>query len=250
MNEPSPTTADSSRPNTKKALLDAAEALFGERGYEAVGIREIVDQASANLAAIKYHFGSKRELYNETVRRVLGRAREGGNLWDLLAGPFERPSEAAQALGAFIGLHCLRVLSGGPSSIAARLFLLEAIWPSEAFNDVIEEHFKPCMKRLEQVIREINPRIGEAEASTLANSVMAPLAYQRIYRRIIDSMESNGQPTEAHAIDLSVSIGSFVIRGIGGDEASIQAAVAASRDAIGAVKQRIGDRPGTENNAT
>lgn len=238
MNEPSPANTDTAKPNTKQALLDAAEALFGERGYEAVGIREIVDQANANLAAIKYHFGSKRDLYNETVRRVLERARVGGNIWDLLNGPFAGSAEASRALGAFVGLHCLRVLQGGPSSIAARLFLLEAIWPSEAFNDVIEEHFKPCMERLERVIRVINPGISASEAATLANSVMAPLAYQRIYRRIIDSMAPDGQPTEAHAIELSESISSFVIRGIGGDAALLRTAVEASRDAIGAVGQR------------
>jgi AcrR family transcriptional regulator len=253
MKEPSPATSGADRPNTKQALLDAAEALFGERGYEAVGIREIVDRANANLAAIKYHFGSKRELYNETVRRVLERSRVGGNIWDLLGGPFAGPSppaEASRALGAFVGLHCLRVLQGGPSSIAARLFLLEAIWPSEAFNDVIEEHFKPCMERLGRVIRVINPGISDPEAATLANSVMAPLAYQRIYRRIIDSMAPDGQPTEAHAIELSESIIAFVIRGIGGDAALLRAGVDASRDAIGAVGQRSGAGPVTENNAT
>jgi len=232
MSEQAAAQSESVRPNTKEALLDAAESLFGDRGYEAVGIREIVERANANLAAIKYHFGSKRDLYNETVRRLLERARAGGNIWDLLNGPFADPKEAAEALGSFIGLHSLRVLEGGASSLAARLFLMEGIWPSEAFQDVIDEHFKPCMKKLEGVIRAINPAITETEAVTLANSVMAPMAYQRVYRRIIDSMAPEQQPVETHALGLGNSITSFVIRGIGANDALLQAAVEAAHEAI------------------
>ena len=57
--------------DTRAALLDAAEALFSRKGYAAVGIREIVEQADVNIAAIKYHFGSKADLYTETVRRAM-----------------------------------------------------------------------------------------------------------------------------------------------------------------------------------
>ena len=61
------------RPDTHDALLDVAERLFGEKGYAAVGIREIAEQAGANIAAIKYHFGSKSDLYLQTVRRAMAR---------------------------------------------------------------------------------------------------------------------------------------------------------------------------------
>ncbi len=238
MNEQPAISTETGKPNTKEALLDSAEALFGDRGYEAVGIREIVERANANLAAIKYHFGSKRDLYNETVRRLLERARADGNIWDLLNGPFQDQNHAATALGSFIGLHCLRVLEGGASSLAARLFLMEGIWPSEAFQDVINEHFKPCMKKLEGVIRAINPSITEQEAVMLANSVMAPMAYQRVYRKIIDSMAEEKQPIETHAQVLGNSIASFVIRGIGANDGMLQAAVEAAHDAIRGVTKR------------
>ena len=60
--------------DTREALLDAAEALFSSKGYAAVGIREITDAAGVNIASIKYHFGSKSELYLETVRRAMERS--------------------------------------------------------------------------------------------------------------------------------------------------------------------------------
>lgn len=46
----------------KRRLLDAAEALFAERGFEAVSVRDITKQAEANVAALNYHFGSREDL--------------------------------------------------------------------------------------------------------------------------------------------------------------------------------------------
>jgi AcrR family transcriptional regulator len=49
--------------------LDAAERLFGERGYDGVGMRELASMAKVNLGAVTYHFGSKESLYIETFLR-------------------------------------------------------------------------------------------------------------------------------------------------------------------------------------
>jgi AcrR family transcriptional regulator len=44
---------------TKERILDAAEALFMEHGFEATSLRQITALAEVNLAAVSYHFGSK-----------------------------------------------------------------------------------------------------------------------------------------------------------------------------------------------
>ena len=50
-------------------LLDAAERLFGEHGYDGVGMRALAEEAGVNLGAATYHFGSKEALYVETFMR-------------------------------------------------------------------------------------------------------------------------------------------------------------------------------------
>jgi AcrR family transcriptional regulator len=54
---------------TAQRLLDTAERLFGENGYNGVGLRALADAARVNLAATTYHFGSKKALYVETFLR-------------------------------------------------------------------------------------------------------------------------------------------------------------------------------------
>jgi AcrR family transcriptional regulator len=54
---------------TAERLLDAAERLFGEHGYDGVGVRALAEAAKVNLGAATYHFGSKQALYIETFMR-------------------------------------------------------------------------------------------------------------------------------------------------------------------------------------
>jgi AcrR family transcriptional regulator len=56
---------------TKDRILDAAEALFMEHGFEATSLRQITALAEVNLASVSYHFGSKEELFESVLTRRL-----------------------------------------------------------------------------------------------------------------------------------------------------------------------------------
>lgn len=56
---------------TRRRLLEAAERLFAERGFEATSVRAVTGRAGANLAAVNYHFGSKTGLIRELFRSRL-----------------------------------------------------------------------------------------------------------------------------------------------------------------------------------
>ena len=58
-----------SRPVTTERILDAAERLFADHGFEGTSIRDIVDSAKVNLAAIHYHFRSKEALLEAVLTR-------------------------------------------------------------------------------------------------------------------------------------------------------------------------------------
>ena len=53
---------------TRERILDTAEVLFAQKGFEAVSVREITAAASCNLAGVNYHFGNKENLYLEVFR--------------------------------------------------------------------------------------------------------------------------------------------------------------------------------------
>ena len=55
---------------SKTAILDAAEALFAEKGYEATSLQEICDRAGVTRGLPTYFFGSKEELYHAVLERT------------------------------------------------------------------------------------------------------------------------------------------------------------------------------------
>jgi AcrR family transcriptional regulator len=62
---------DATSADTKTRILDAAELLFMEHGFEATSLRSLTSAASVNLAAVNYHFGSKEELFQAVLTRRL-----------------------------------------------------------------------------------------------------------------------------------------------------------------------------------
>ena len=52
---------------TRERILSAAEALFAERGFDTVSLRDITGAADANVAAVNYHFGSKDKLIDAVI---------------------------------------------------------------------------------------------------------------------------------------------------------------------------------------
>jgi AcrR family transcriptional regulator len=54
---------------TKDKIIEIAERLFGEQGYESTSLRQVIFEAGVNLAAVHYHFGSKEELLDAVVLR-------------------------------------------------------------------------------------------------------------------------------------------------------------------------------------
>lgn len=54
--------------DARTRLLEAALALFGEKGYAATSTREIADKAGANEVTLFRHFGSKNALFREVLQ--------------------------------------------------------------------------------------------------------------------------------------------------------------------------------------
>ena len=57
---------------TREAILEAAEAEFAERGYEAASTRGICTRAGVNVALVNRYFKSKENLYRIVAKRLFG----------------------------------------------------------------------------------------------------------------------------------------------------------------------------------
>lgn len=61
----------SSKNTTKAKIMDVAEALFAEHGFNDTSLRTITTKANVNLASVNYHFGDKKTLVRAVLNRYL-----------------------------------------------------------------------------------------------------------------------------------------------------------------------------------
>jgi len=61
---------------TREAILDAAERLFAEQGYDATSLSQVGQAAGVSRATPGYFYGSKPELYRAVLDRCFGEVRQ------------------------------------------------------------------------------------------------------------------------------------------------------------------------------
>ena len=60
---------ETKRAATERAMLDAAERLFSDHGFETVSVRDIAQAAGVSHALVHRYLGSKEEIYRAVLRR-------------------------------------------------------------------------------------------------------------------------------------------------------------------------------------
>lgn len=64
--------------DSTQRILDAGEALFMDRGYSAITLRDIADELGIKQASLYYHFpAGKEQLFVAMAERLFERHREG-----------------------------------------------------------------------------------------------------------------------------------------------------------------------------
>ena len=63
-------------PPTRERVLAAATALFAQRGFDAVGLREVAAAAGVDVATVAHHAGTKAQLYDACFARVFTAERQ------------------------------------------------------------------------------------------------------------------------------------------------------------------------------
>lgn len=165
---------------TKSRILDAAEALFMEHGYEATSVRVITAAAGANLAAANYHFGSKEELF----QAVLTRRLDPMNLERVaLLDGFER-EVAPAALGcerilAALFIPALRLSRDPERGGANFLRLLGRAYadPAPFIRQFLSDQYAAMITRFKDAFGRALPHLPRRELSWRLHFIMGALSY-------------------------------------------------------------------------
>ena len=145
---------------TATRLLDTAERLFGELGYDGVGMRMLADEAKVNLGAATYHFGTKEALYIETFMRRF-RPTNAERLELLKAAKAKADSEP---LPVEVVVECMLrppFESGLKHPAFHRLLARNLLMPPPFIHPAIIREIEPNMRMFIEALKRSLPGIPE-----------------------------------------------------------------------------------------
>lgn len=132
--------------DARERLIDAAGPLFAAKGFDGATVREIVEAAGANVAAINYHFRDKRGLYNavltEGYERLLRASGTAIPAPEAIPTSLTR-SQAHQILRAFIAAMLERALGNREPDWLFEIMMREMIEPTEALDQMVARFIRP-----------------------------------------------------------------------------------------------------------
>jgi AcrR family transcriptional regulator len=145
---------------TKQRILKTAERLFGENGYDATSLRQIIAEAGVNLAAIHYHFGSKEELLDELILRKAGPVNEDriARLERVVAEAGSRPPAVEKVLEAF-----LEPMASAAEQNPQFVRVMGRLHAEGLLPKIAEQHFQPVIARFRAAMQRALPELPEQE---------------------------------------------------------------------------------------
>ncbi|MEM6258660.1 MAG: CerR family C-terminal domain-containing protein [Planctomycetota bacterium] len=177
-------------PGTRRRLLDAAAELFATKGYRNVAVRDICDQACANIAAVNYHFGGKDKLHLAAI----GHARERALQEDPApAGPkpggkLDAKTKLRRHLRAMLG----RAFATGPAGWYLQIVLREMVDPTPALRHALDDHLGPHQRRLEAVVGQVLGEDPDSDkAKDTASAILATAVYYHSCRPAVQHLRSD-----------------------------------------------------------
>ena len=166
--------------DTATRILDAAEVLFVEHGFEATSLRMITQRAAVNLAAVNYHFGSKELLIQDVFRRRLtdlNKARlEALDALERQAG--DAPVKPSRIVDAFFGtaLRMAADVDGGGHTFM-RLLGRTYTEPNEFVRKFLAEEYAECVERFLAALYRALPEVDRHEILWRFHFMMGAMSY-------------------------------------------------------------------------
>jgi AcrR family transcriptional regulator len=155
-----------SRPGTRSRILDTAEMLFSEQGLDRVSVRDIIEAAKVNIAAVSYHFGGKEELIRAVFERRISPVNQARvmALEKLEAMSGKQPPKVEQIMEAFIrpAVDCCEGDEKG-ARVFGKLFGRCLAETQPALEEWLRKQFLPVASRMENALMRALPHLARGE---------------------------------------------------------------------------------------
>ncbi|WP_101760213.1 TetR/AcrR family transcriptional regulator [Oceanicoccus sp. KOV_DT_Chl] len=168
--------------STAEKILDAAEDLFAEKGYDATSLGDVADVVGIRSPSLYNHFRNKEALYTSVVERLISRFYFP--LVEMLEGDDVSQSSVLKWLEKVVNLH-----HDNPNF--ARLIQHAALSGGPHTKELVERMVKPMFdRRGEEAQKKLfglgNPELQPFAIIALNNIMMSYLTMAPLYKDMLD----------------------------------------------------------------
>lgn len=144
--------------DTSERLLDSAEQLFAEHGFDGIGMRELAAAARVNLGAATYYFGSKKALYIAVFMRRFqpSNAEQLSRLHQAQAEVGDNALPVARIVDCVVRpIYALGIAHPSFSALLTR----NVMAPPEFMHAALLREFGPTLQAYAEALHRALPRI-------------------------------------------------------------------------------------------
>ena len=193
MDKNSRSKLQNSSERTRQRLLDAGLKAFGERGFDAVSTRELVELAKVNQSAIPYHFGGKEGLYMAVVEDLVATVQgsvgvTAKRIQDRLEeGPITL-AEGEALIAALVGKMVELLVGAGQAPLRAAFVIRELMHPSAVFDLLYQGYMRQVHTTVTRLVATLldddpNSKTSIVRAHALLGQVLVFGAGRELIRR-------------------------------------------------------------------
>jgi AcrR family transcriptional regulator len=197
--------------DTRIRLLEAAEDVFAEKGYEAATTREICNRAGVrNVGAVNYYFQGKERLYAEAVKYAMRTCAHGAPFPDWPPG-----TPPADKLRDFIRTVMARMLEI-PKEASMTLMTREMtrVTPNAFTVEAVELNMRPIANVLVGILNELLPDVPFERQVLVGFSIMGQCLYYRQNRAVSEVLFGRRLLQKLSADELAEHIADFSLKAI------------------------------------
>ena len=199
------------KPTTRDRLLNAACAIFAEKGFRDATVAEICEAADANIAAVNYYFGDKETLYDEVWRHAFAITK---GTYPLDGGLPEEPT-LEDYLHSYAHALLHRIFCEAEAGLFPKLLYREMAAPTLALERIAKEAIFPQNQFLGKAIQQtLGTALDEKQRALCMHSIIGQCVFYNFGRPLRERMLGKKTMPENEIEQIARHIARFSLGGL------------------------------------
>jgi AcrR family transcriptional regulator len=166
--------------DAKNRILDAAERVFADFGFDGASLREIVKAARVNLATVYYYFQSKEGLMTAVVNRRFDPLRKEhlSLLEQFKAQARNKPLTVEKIIEAMVAPSLNLAITAPSKSEAIRRLIGRIVTePNERNQELLRKQFAPFRESILTELKRSLPKLPQSDLHWRYGFVLGAFAF-------------------------------------------------------------------------